>query len=338
MDRPGGGFAAGDIGEVHAITGRRSPGIGCAFDAFSGTAYGIKAYWAHILITHEMVNNFTGQIVGGGWPVDWWANHRSPFPLMPAVEIEYALVPNMAVFHERQGRSDPLVGMFMHLKDQYGWAMLRKAFRAAIDDGIRWDAFGGNPSALRTAYVAAYLQIGAPEDISSILAPLVPKYDAQTVKDIVEDRSKWTALPENSSRRQTLKKVFLRGDYQAVTRNAPNDKYVLPDLADIGSIEYIKQGSQSWNPVAREKWPVILDCIRNNREYHYQPRQEANGEYIEYMPPPFAYHLRIGANGAYITLHFYAADRLFSVNGSSDKHSIPTPDGVRLRRILGISD
>ena len=147
MDRPGGGFATGDIGEVHAITGRRSPGIGCSYDAFFGTANGIKGYWAHILITHEMVNSFTGQIVGGGWPVDWWANHRSPFPLMTAVEIEYALVPNMAVFHEQQGRGDPLVRMFMHLKDQYGWAMFRKAFRAAIDDGIQWDAFGANPSA-----------------------------------------------------------------------------------------------------------------------------------------------------------------------------------------------
>ncbi len=216
MDRPGGGFAAGDISEVRAITHRPSPGIGCSYDAFFGTAYGIKGYWAHILITHEMVNSFTGQIVSGGWPVDWWANHRSPFPLMTAVEIEYSLVPNMAIFHEQQGRTDPLVRMFLQLKDQYGWAMFRKAFRAAIDDGIHWDAFGGNPSALRTAYVAAYLQIGAPEDISGILGPLVPDYDAQAVKDIVKARSKWVALPKKSPKRQELKRAFLKGDYAAV--------------------------------------------------------------------------------------------------------------------------
>ncbi len=88
-ERTGGGFAAGNISEVRAITGKESPGIGCAYDAFSGSAHGIKGYWAHILITHEMVNLFTGAIVSGGWPVDWWANHRSPFPLMTAVEIEY---------------------------------------------------------------------------------------------------------------------------------------------------------------------------------------------------------------------------------------------------------
>jgi hypothetical protein len=218
MDRPGGGFAAGDISEARAITGKQSPGIGCAYDAFSGSAHGIKAYWAHILITHEMVNLFTGEVVSGGWPVDWWANHRSPFPLMTAVEIEYALVPEMAVFHERQGREDPLVGMFLRLKDQFGWAMFRKAFRTAIDDGIRWDAFGANPSRLRTAYVAAYLQIGAPEDIGGILGPLVPGYNAQAVKDIVRARSRWANLPEESSRRKALKAAFLKGDNKAVLR------------------------------------------------------------------------------------------------------------------------
>ena len=161
--RTGGGFATGNISEAQAITGKESPGIGCSYDAFFGSANGIKAYWAHILITHEMVNLFTGQVVSGGWPVDWWANHRSPFPLMTAVEIEYSLVPQMAVFHERQGREDPLVVMFLRLKDQFGWAMFRKAFRTAIDDGIQWDRFGANPSSLRTAYVAAYLQVVHPK-------------------------------------------------------------------------------------------------------------------------------------------------------------------------------
>ena len=80
MPRPGGGFAAGDIGEVRSITGKRSPGIGCSYDAFFGTANGIKAYWAHILITHEMVNLFTGQIVSGGWPVDWGPITAVPSP------------------------------------------------------------------------------------------------------------------------------------------------------------------------------------------------------------------------------------------------------------------
>jgi hypothetical protein len=165
-----------------------------------------------------MINLFTGQVVSGGWPVDWWANHRSPFPLMTAVEIEYALVPQMAVFHERQGRGDRLVGMFLQLKDQFGWAMFRKAFRTAIGDGIKWDALGANPSALRMAYVAAYLQIGAPVDISGILGPLVPGYNTQAVTDILRARSTWFALPEESPRRQALKAAFLKGDYKAAVK------------------------------------------------------------------------------------------------------------------------
>jgi hypothetical protein len=217
--RTGGGFAAGDIREIRAITGKPAPGIGCAYDAFSGTANGLKSYWAYVLITHEMVNMFTGEVVSGGWPVDWWANHRSPFPMMTAVEIEYDLVPHVAVFHDRlQARKDRLVMMFRRLKDQFGWAMFRKAFRTAREDGVNWDAFGANPSALRTAYVAAYLQLGAPEDIGTILGPLVPKYDAQAVKQIINARTKWLALPQDSMRRKELKAAFLKGDYMTVLK------------------------------------------------------------------------------------------------------------------------
>ena len=42
--KTGGGFATGDVREVHQVTGTASPGIGVSFDAFFGTANGIKAY------------------------------------------------------------------------------------------------------------------------------------------------------------------------------------------------------------------------------------------------------------------------------------------------------
>ena len=50
---------------------RSHRGIGVSYDAFFNVVHGIKGYWAYVLITHEMVNLFTGQIVSGGWPVDW---------------------------------------------------------------------------------------------------------------------------------------------------------------------------------------------------------------------------------------------------------------------------
>jgi hypothetical protein len=42
------------------------------------------------------------QVVSGGWPVDGWADHLSPFPILTAVNIEYALRPEVAVYHARQ--------------------------------------------------------------------------------------------------------------------------------------------------------------------------------------------------------------------------------------------
>ena len=218
MDRPGGGFAAGDIGEVRAITGKQSPGIGCSYDAFFGTANGIKAYWAHILITHEMVNLFTGQVVSGGWPVDWWANHRSPFPLMTAVEIEYALVPQMAVFHERQGREDPLVGCSCTSRtSSAGRCSARRFARPSTTGSSGTRSAPIRPRCARPMLPPIF-RSARPEDIGGILEPLVPGYDAQAVKDIVRARSHWASMSRQSTRRRASKAAFLKGDYRAALK------------------------------------------------------------------------------------------------------------------------
>ncbi|MCS7187901.1 MAG: hypothetical protein N3B10_06355 [Armatimonadetes bacterium] len=213
--RTGGGFATGDIAEVRQVTGKPSPGIGVSFDAFFNVVYGIRGYWGYVLITHEMVNLFTGQIVSGGWPVDWWANHRSPFPLVTAVQIEYALVPEVAIHHAKQIEADPLCQMFLRLKDQFGWNLFRKAFRLAIDDGINWERIGENPSKLRTNYVCAYLQMAAPEDLTPYFTGFVPNFDANMVADIIKARERWRSLPENNPRRKELQNLFLSGKYEA---------------------------------------------------------------------------------------------------------------------------
>lgn len=213
--RTGGGFATGDIVEIHQITGKPSPGIGVSFDAFFNVVYGIRGYWGYVLITHEMVNLFTGQIISGGWPVDWWANHRSPFPLVTAVQIEYALVPEVAIHHAKQINADPLCQMFLRLKDQYGWHLFRKAFKLAVDDGINWERIGENPSKLRTNYVCAYLQMAAPEDLTPYFAGVVPDFDPKMVADIIKARERWRSLPENDARRKELQALFLDGKYEA---------------------------------------------------------------------------------------------------------------------------
>jgi hypothetical protein len=212
--KTGGGFATGDIGEVHSATGNVSPGIGVSYDAFFNVANGIKGYWGYVLITHEMVNLFTGQIVSGGWPVDWWADHRSPFPLVTAVQIEYALIPEVAIHHAKQMMQDPLCLMFLKLKDQYGWSLFRRAFKMAIEDGINWDKVGENPSKLRTNYVVAYLQMSAPEDLSSYFKDVVPNYDEDMVKSIIKAREIWRSPSLSASERENLKSLYLNGKFE----------------------------------------------------------------------------------------------------------------------------
>ena len=216
-EKTGGGFATGNIGEVSAITKKNEPGIGVSFDAFSNSENGIKGYWAYVLITHEMVNLFTGQVVSGGWPLDWWANHRSPFPLMTAVQIEYSLIPKVAIHHNEQTK-DPFVKMFVQLKERYGWHLFRNAFKTAIDDKIRWDKLGPNPGFLLTNYVCAYLQMSAPESIVPLLSPIVPNFNQKIMGDIVLAHKKWKSSQKGSTKEKQMSESFLAGDYQACLR------------------------------------------------------------------------------------------------------------------------
>jgi len=212
----GGGFAAANVDDLRILGPGEHPGIGVSYDAFTNTAHDIKGWWAVAIITHEMCNLVLAQTVSHGWPVDWWANHISPFPKMTAVQIEYALRPDVAIGHEQQMQA-PLDKMFARLKDQYGWALFRRAFAAAREDGINWERIDKNPSALRTNYVCAYLQLAAPEDLRPVLGGVVPGYDAQTVADIQAARARWRALKDDDAQRIELRERYLRGE--ALSRN-----------------------------------------------------------------------------------------------------------------------
>ncbi len=213
-EKTGGGFATGNIGEVSAITKKSAPGIGVSYDAFFNSANGIKGYWAYVLITHEMVNLFTGQIVSGGWPLDWWANHRSPFPLMTAVQIEYTLIPKVAIHHNQQ-TNDPFVQMFVQLKTKYGWHMFRSAFQKAIDDKMDWSKLGPNPGFLLTNYVCAYLQLGAPEPIAKLLSPVVPNFNQKIMDDILAAHKNWKSQRVGTPKEISMGNSFRAGDYRA---------------------------------------------------------------------------------------------------------------------------
>ncbi len=163
-------------------------GPGCAVtgDAFFNDFGGVQGYWGYLLVLHELINQWTG-LVTGGWPTDWWADHRSPFPNSMDEQIMRTLGETRAADaqHNRfadpqSGDYDPEVVMFNEHFDAYGFAGLRRAFQLIKNDGLSWGdlrdppayqdqtEFGsGNPSKLLSNYVTAYLSLGAGADVTA---------------------------------------------------------------------------------------------------------------------------------------------------------------------------
>jgi hypothetical protein len=140
----------------------------------------IQGFWGYLLTLHEAVNVFTG-IISPGWPADWWADHRSPFPNSVdyhilqdlGTKLENSTLQAAAVAqHERFGVStlsgyDTEVAMFDDLYAQFGgFTGFRSAFKLIQGDKLVWTVVTpGNPpddnaGPLLTGYVIAYLQLG----------------------------------------------------------------------------------------------------------------------------------------------------------------------------------
>jgi hypothetical protein len=144
-------------------------------DPVSGAS--IPGFWVYLLTLHEAINNFTGQVTYGGWPADWWADHRSPFPntideyVMRMIGTEQGnqtLLAAANAQHERMAVStlpgyDPEVAMFNTLYNQDGgFTGFANTFALLDADGIALGTHNPNinPSPLLTEYTIAYLQLG----------------------------------------------------------------------------------------------------------------------------------------------------------------------------------
>jgi hypothetical protein len=103
--------------------------------------------------------------------------------------------------------------MFTNLRDDFGFQLFARTFKAVREDGMDWGKIGKNPSPELTNYVCAYLQIGAAKDIGKYLGVL-KEYSAQAVADIIKARNAWKALPESDPRRAKLRDAFLHGNNQ----------------------------------------------------------------------------------------------------------------------------
>jgi hypothetical protein len=162
------------------------PGINITGDAFYNTAYGIRGFYGYVLVTHEFVNQWTGLMGGSGWPTDWWANHRSPFPnamdplIMAQLKQPQAASAQAARFLPGGDSADAQVPMFTALlRDYGGFGLVRRLTDLLHGDAMQWGGLAdppdytrstqfisGNPSALRSHYVAAYLSLAARADVT----------------------------------------------------------------------------------------------------------------------------------------------------------------------------
>jgi len=155
------------------------------------TGNSIRGFWGYLIPLHESINLFTG-LLSPGWPTDWWADHRSPFPnamdvellrsiaakadtLDPAMRSEIAASADLQL-HRFADPANPTrkydreVAMFLDLFDRFGgFASYARAFEYAIgEDRLQWTSvsqvtsFNGddNHSENLSEYVIAYLQLG----------------------------------------------------------------------------------------------------------------------------------------------------------------------------------
>ena len=141
----------------------------------------VPGFWGYLLTLHETINAFTGA-VSGGWPTDWWADHRSPFPnAMDEQVMKYigtqqnnqTLLNAAQAQHERFADPsisgyDSQVAMFDNFFNQYGgFTAYSKFFQLVEKDQLTWSSVsqdssytGDNDySALLSEYVAAYLSM-----------------------------------------------------------------------------------------------------------------------------------------------------------------------------------
>ncbi|MCW3058869.1 MAG: hypothetical protein JWQ02_690 [Capsulimonas sp.] len=184
-----GAYATGDIGQVSAAR-RSSPstGIGVNSNLFQVPGYGVPGGTATVFGVHEIVNDFTGA-VSGGWPRDWWADDRSPFPGMTEIHLLNELgLPEIAKADDKDLSRDPLYVMFKAIQAKYGWGVFSRMFSNMTTNHVNWSQVdsGHNPSAVLTNMVTAYMVLGSgdtPDSMDTLftIGP-VPGYSLETTK------------------------------------------------------------------------------------------------------------------------------------------------------------
>jgi hypothetical protein len=130
--------------------------------ASNGFCYGVLA--------HELCNLFTGERVSSGWPTEWWANHRSPFPTMIANQAIQRIVPE---YYRKWGDyHDSLVVMFERLYNDYP-SMFPKMFQKMRQLGVSLSRYQ-EPYLSHVVYYFMFYGAGSKEIANLFVRPMPP--------------------------------------------------------------------------------------------------------------------------------------------------------------------
>lgn len=297
--RTGGAFATGYISEIG-----KGPGIGVAYDAWFNIYFG-EDYWSTELIAHEVVNLFTGQIAAG-WPVDWWADTRSPFPYAIKIIVEQ----NLGHFDAAEASlrsADPLAKMFLQFTLTYGSNIYSRLLQTIRSDGwLQW--LTPNPSKLLSEYVAAYLSLAAgvnlADQINSVFSTVGITYqlDPEVVQDICNYRQYLQQFPRDDPKWESFRHGDLTAFYSLdlprilVTKTVSKSSASVEELIQI-SIVITNNGTAtafdiSLQDVLPEEFRMVSGesaafyselSPSEYRSYNYTVKVSKEGTYI--LPP-----------------------------------------------------
>ncbi len=168
------------------------PSLDCQGGIAGATGNGELSYcagnWAsnefcYGILAHELCNLFTGERVSSGWPEDWWANHRSPFPTMIANQALRRLVPE---YYRKWGNySDPLVVMFERFQNDHP-GMFPKMFQKMRELGVTLPRYQ-EPYLSHVVYYFIFYGAGSQQISRYFVAPPMPPINP-TIIVSVEDR------------------------------------------------------------------------------------------------------------------------------------------------------
>ena len=123
--------------------------------------------WTLGITCHEIVNLMTGECVTGGWPTDWWANSKSPFPALVSVTVLRSTGHGTeADQNEAEFLADPTYLMWKALIGVSGWTPVKNMFQLFRSRAINLASIA---EPLKSAYVIVGLTLSGGIDLTAQL-------------------------------------------------------------------------------------------------------------------------------------------------------------------------